>query len=108
MAAGYVVFVSAADSPVRLVGERAATTCPLAVIVQGDAEAGGTAMPLTLRGALIVCGRLDVTGECAVEGSLYAGSLQVAAPLTITTDPDWRARPLAGLATPVIVRLARD
>ena len=107
MAAGYVVVLPAADTPVHIVGERASDACPLALVVQGDAVAGDGVTPLSLRGALVVCGRLDVAGATAVDGSLYAGALATVAPLTVAVAPDWRAHPLAGLATPVIVKLAR-
>jgi hypothetical protein len=106
-AVGYVVVVPTADTPVRIVGRRAVDACPLVLVVLGDATAGEGAAPLSLRGALAVCGRLDVMGATTVDGSLFAGSLVVAAPLAVVTSPDWRAHPLAGLATPVIVALAR-
>lgn len=105
--AGYVVFLPAAAEPVRLIGQRAAGDCPLALMVQGDAQAGAVGRPLTFRGALVVCGHLDVEDATSVDGSLFAGSLEVAAPLTVTVQPDWRAHPLAGLAAPVITQLAR-
>ncbi len=69
-------------------------------------QAGGVGRSLSLRGAAVVCGRLDVAGPTAIEGSLYAGVLFARRPLTVTVSPDWRARPLAGLARPVIVRVA--
>ena len=107
MTAGYVVVLPAGDTPVRIVGERAPDACPLALFVRGDAVAADVGKPLSLRGALVVCGRLDVAGTTAVDGSLYAGALATVAPLTVAVAPDWRAHPLAGLATPVIVKLAR-
>ena len=107
MAAGFVIVVPAAVTPVAIVGERAPAACPLALIVCGDARAADAATRLSLRGALVVCGRLVVTGECGVKGPLYAGSLQVDAPLTVSTEPGWRHSPLAGLATPAILRLER-
>ena len=105
--AGYVVVLPAGDTPVRIVGERPSGACPLALVVEGDAVAGDGGTTLSLLGALVVCGRLDVAGTTAVDGSLFAGSLATFAPLSVTAAPDWRSHPLAGLATPVIVRLAR-
>ena len=107
MAAGFVVLVPAAATPVTVVGERHPDACPLALVVCGDARAAGAAAGLSLRGALVVCGRLVVAGESSVQGSLYAGSLLVQAPLTVSTAPGWRHSPLAGLATLVIARLER-
>jgi hypothetical protein len=105
VAAGYVVVVDA-TTPLTIVGVRPATACPLAVVVRGDAEAGAPGR-LSLRGALVVCGRLDVTGPVSLEGAVYAGAMTTLAGFTLTTDADWRTRMITGLASLVIVRLAR-
>jgi len=46
-----------------------------------------------------------VEGTTAIGGGLCAGTLRVAAPLTVTVAPSWRTRPIPGLASPVIIAL---
>ena len=95
-------------APVTIVGSRAPSACPLVLVAEGDVQAGDPVTPLAFRGALVVCGRLTVSGDTTVQGAVFAGSLAVQAPLALAVASDWRSHPLAGLTTPVIVGLARD
>ena len=75
----------------------------LLIVVQGDATLGRPGEMLTLSGGLVVTGNVEVRGEVAIEGTLHCGSLDVAAPLSITVSRFWRARPLPGAVLPTIV-----
>ena len=71
-------------------------------MVQGDAVVGQPGGSVSLRGALVVCGRLSVRGDFRLEGSLHAGSLETRSPVSITVEPDWRDRLLPGAVRPVV------
>jgi hypothetical protein len=75
----------------------------LLIIVQGDALLGRPGELLTLSGGLVATGHVEVRGEAAIEGTLHCGSLNVAAPLSITVSPLWRASPLPGAVLPTVV-----
>jgi hypothetical protein len=100
--AGYLVVLRPQDDgALRLVGERPAAWCPVAVVVLGDAVIGTA----TLRGAVVVCGNLRVEGPLDLGGHLFARRLATSDTMRVTVPPGWRSSPLAGLAEPVIVRL---
>lgn len=114
-AALLVVVAPQSEGAVRLVGERPAAWCPIAVVVVGDAVVGGAVVnnppaetaagAATLRGALVVCGNLRVEGPLDLEGHLFARRLATAGTMRVTVPAAWRSAPLPGLVRPVIVRL---
>ena len=104
---GYVVLVRPVEAAVvRIVGERPAGACPLTLVVDGDAQVGYPGRETRVEGALVVLGALDISGPLRLDGHLQARSLRVDAPAYLTTPPDWRQHPQAGLAVPTIVSLA--
>ena len=74
----------------------------LLIVVQGDAVVGQPGERVSLRGALVVCGRLSVRADFRLDGSLHAGSLEARSPVSITVEPDWRDRLLPGAVRPVV------
>jgi hypothetical protein len=104
---GYAVFVPASDTgALSVVGERAASACPLTLMVEGDVQVGWPGQETSMSGALVVLGTLHVSGALRLQGHLYAHTLFIDARADLVTPPDWRRRPLAGLAAPTIVSLA--
>jgi hypothetical protein len=104
---GYAVFVRAVESDaVRIVGERPVGACPLTLIIDGDAQVGYPGEEVSVAGALVVLGALDISGPLRLEGHLQARSLCVNAPAQLVVPSDWRQHPQAGLASPTIVSLA--
>jgi hypothetical protein len=75
----------------------------LLIVVQGDAVLGRPGDVLTISGGLVVTGQVEVRGEVVIDGTLHCRSLNVAAPLSITVSPFWRASPLPGAALPTVV-----
>jgi hypothetical protein len=75
----------------------------LLIFVQGDAVLGRPGEALTISGELVVTGQVEVRGEVVIDGTLHCSSLNVAAPLSITVSPFWRASPLPGAAMPTVV-----
>lgn len=106
---GYIVLVRPeGDTALLLVGRRPADACPITLIVEGDAALGRPGSPETLGlGALVVAGRLEVRGPAHYIGHLFAERLTVMAPTVFEAPSDWRAHPLPGLVTPVIVALSK-
>lgn len=84
-------------------GDAPAEAGALLVVIQGDAVVGQPGGSVSLRGALVVCGRLTVRGDFRLEGSLHAGSLATRSPVSITVGPDWRDRLLPGAVRPVVL-----
>jgi hypothetical protein len=105
---GYIVLVAPeGDTALLIVGDRPADACPITLVVAGDAVLGRPGSSDTVgRGALVVTGRLEIQGSAHHVGHLSAGGLTVMAPTVIEAPSDWRAHPLPGLATPVIVALS--
>jgi hypothetical protein len=100
---GYVVALTPAEgAELRLVGARPSGACPIVLLVQGPATLGEPGGASAFDGALLVLGRLSVCGPSVLSGHLFAGDLLVSAPLTVELASDWRTRPLAGLASPVL------
>ena len=83
-------------------GEAAVEAGGLLIVVQGDAVVGQPGESVSLRGALVVCGRLTVRGDFRLEGSLHVGSLETRSPVSVTVLPDWRDRLLPGAVRPVV------
>ena len=106
---GYIVLVRPeGDTALHIVGSRPAEACPITLIVDGDAVVGRPGLLETVGlGALVVTGRLEIQGPARHVGHIYAGRLTVLAPTVIEVPGDWRAHPLPGLATPVIVALSK-
>jgi hypothetical protein len=103
---GYVVALTPAEgAELRLVGARPSGACPIVLLVQGSATLGEPGAASVFEGALLVLGRLSVCGPSVLSGHLFAGDLLVSAPLTVELAGDWRMRPLAGLASPVLESL---
>jgi len=103
---GYVVVATPAqDAELRLVGTRPLGACPVVLVVQGAAALGEPGVPTTFNGALLVLGSLHVCGPSTLRGHLFARDLLVSAPLSLEIAGDWRTRPLAGLASPVLISL---
>jgi hypothetical protein len=88
-------------------GERPAAAGPLVLLVDGDVRLGTTRDPTSFTGALVVFGAVTVDGPTRIVGHCWALRLDVEAPLEVVTPLDWRARPLAGLAEPVLAALGR-
>ena len=104
MVAGRCVVLPALDE-VTIEGVAPEDAGPLLVIVPGDAVIGQPGAPVTLRGALVVCGHLRVRSEFHLDGPLHAESLEVDAPVSVGVPGDWRERPLPGAARPVVVEV---
>jgi len=106
---GYVVLVRPeGDAALLIVGSRPAEACPITLVVDGDAVVGRPGSSETVGlGALVVTGRLEVRGPAHYIGHLSAGRLTVMAPTVFEAPSDWRAHPLPGLVTPVIVALSK-
>jgi hypothetical protein len=104
---GILVLVRPGEgTSVTLVGERPASSCPLTLVVDGDAAVGSPGAPRTTSsGAVVVLGTLSVRAPWDHSGHVYAGNLSVASSMRVDVAPDWRARPLAGLTRPVVVAL---
>ena len=105
---GYIVLVRPeGDVALLIVGSRPAEACPITLVVDGDAVVGrpGSSETVAL-GALVVTGMLDIQGPARYVGHLSAGRITVMAPTVIEAPSDWRAHPLPGLASPVIVALS--
>ncbi len=103
---GYIVAIPVAvGTELRLVGARPPGACPMVLVVQGAAAMGEPGAPTALGGALLVLGSLRVCGPSVVAGHLFARDILVSAPLSVELAGDWRLRPLAGLASPVLVSL---
>jgi len=100
--AGFVFWLPAGDPPVRVAGVRPPGWCPVLVVSGADLILGDPSTDTSYAGAAVALGRVDVDGSTSLEGSLYAGSLMVAASFTLTVPPTWRVRPLVGLVDPVI------
>jgi hypothetical protein len=88
-------------------GEAPPAAGRLLVVVPGDAVLGDPDAPTRLSGALVVRGHLSVRGDVTLEGSLYAKSLTVVAPMRVVVAADWRERPLTGACRPVVVEQGR-
>ena len=85
-AGGRIYVLDASSGPLALTGARPTPpgACPLTVVVLGDCIVSGTAgAGVALSGALVVTGTLTVRAPLRVDGGLFAGSLVVAAPLTL-------------------------
>ena len=106
---GYIVLVRPeGDTALLIVGRRPADACPITLVVDGDAIVGQPGLWETVGlGALVVTGRLEIQGPARHTGHIYAGRLAVMATTVIEVPGDWRAHPLPGLATPVIVALSK-
>jgi hypothetical protein len=106
---GYIVVVRPeGDTALLIVGRRPADACPITLVVEGDAAVGQPGSRETLGlGALVVTGRLEVQGPAHYIGHLSVGRLTVMAPTVFEAPSDWRAHPLPGLVTPVIVALSK-
>ena len=103
---GYIVAIPVAvGTELRLVGARPPGACPIVLVVQGATAMGEPGAPTALGGALLVLGSLRVCGPSVVAGHLFARDILVSAPLSVELAGDWRLRPLAGLASPVLVSL---
>jgi hypothetical protein len=83
-------------------GAAPAEAGPLLIVVQGDAVVGQPGGSVSLRGALVVCGRLTIRGDFHLTGSLHAGSLVTRSPVSIVVETDWRERLLPGAVRPVV------
>ncbi len=106
-ASGLVAVVPDWGTPVTVVGERAATDCPLVLILEGDVVLGAEGAPVRLRGALISFGGAVIAGPFSLEGHLWTRTLTVDAPAEVTTPVDWRRHPLPGLVDTAILSLGR-
>lgn len=105
---GYIVVRRAgAGRPVVIVGRRGPGTCPLALVIDGDAVVGlPDSEEILAAGALIVTGRLLVQRPFRFTGHVYAGDLEIAATTKIETPVTWRSELLPGLAVPVVVAVS--
>ena len=75
----------------------------LLVVIPGDAVVGQPGERVTLRGGLVVCGRLRIRSEFTLAGSLFARALVVDAPTSVSVPGHWSQHPLPGAARPVVV-----
>jgi hypothetical protein len=107
---GIVVVVPAAGrgGPLHIVGSRLPPPqcCPLTLVVEGDADAGDATSEVAFSGALVATGELRVVAPIAVEGSIAAARLTVAAPCTVTAPPWWTTSPPPGYASCALKALA--
>ena len=106
-AGALVVVVDRPGSPVTVAGERATGSCPVVLLIRGEANLGAAGRPFALTGAVLSLGSLTVTGPSSVDGHLWASALAVDAPLVVATPADWRRHPLPGLVTTVVLALGR-
>jgi hypothetical protein len=104
LTAGRCLLVPRADE-VTIVGSPRADAGPLLVVVAGDAVIGRPGDTLTLSGALVVTGHLDVRGPVLIQGAVHAGHLSVDAPMSVVVPPSWRESPLSGAVQPTLVEL---
>lgn len=96
----------AGETALTITGERPASDCPLVLVVDGDAAIGWPGAPRTrTNGAILVTGTLRIRSPLDHSGHVFAGHLKVTAAARIDIPPDWRTRPLCGLAQPTIVAL---
>jgi len=114
-AAGFLVCVSSNGvvGGVTVVGRRDPAWAPVTVVVEGDARLGDPSpMPadvddgapaVSLRGALIATGHLEVAATSSITGHLACRRLLVAAPLAVTLDAGWREQPPVGSLEPLLV-----
>jgi hypothetical protein len=102
---GFVIWLSSGDAAVRVAGVRPSGWCPVLLVSDGDLVLGDPTIDTSFDGAVVTKGHVDVEGRTAIGGGLYANTLRVAAPLTVSVAPSWRTRPIPGLALPVIVAL---
>ena len=70
----------------------------LLVVVRGDAVLGQPGETVELSGGLVVCGRLEVRGDFALEGRCTRGASRSTRRLASRSRSDWRERPLPGAA----------
>ena len=107
---GYAVVVAppADGGPLRVVGERPVGSCPVTLVLTGDAQVGEPDRSVRMCGAIVACGALDIEGPVCLHGHLFARGLAVNAPLEVDVSQDWRNQPLAGVTQPVIVSLTRS
>jgi hypothetical protein len=118
-AEGYLVVVDArsVDGGLVVTGCRDAVAVPVTVVIIGDAVIGdvvsGNATlgdpsfpgreggpEVSLRGALVVTGTVEVAGPALLTGHLACRRLLVRAPLSVAVPPGWRQHPPLGSAEP--------
>ncbi len=103
---GYVVVLERAiGARVRVVGRRAASACPVTLVLASDAEFGAQGAPVKLSGAIVGLGAVTIAGDTQLNGHLYARGLSIDAPFSVDVPVSWRLRPAPGLALPVLVSL---
>jgi hypothetical protein len=102
---GFIFWIPPGDAPVRVTGVRPSGWCPVLLVSDADLILGDPALDTSFDGAVVASGRLDVEGRTSIGGSMYAGTLRVAGQLTVAVAPEWRSRPIPGLALPVIIAI---
>jgi len=102
---GLIVVIEQPDTitPVIIEGDRSRipSACPVTIVVLGDcklAQAASATGRSYLEGALVVTGRLTTVGPTVVRGSVFAGSLDCRASLTV--DASGLAGPMGQESTP--------
>lgn len=102
---GLIVVVDQREMAAAVVIEgdrcRIAGACPLTIIVLGDCEIANdpaAAGSSTLKGALVVTGRLTILGSTVVRGSVFAGALDCRASLVV--DASGLAGPMGQESAP--------
>jgi hypothetical protein len=107
------VSAAGSDGGVSVVGRRDPSWAPVTVVIEGDASLGDASAPppvpygdtddVSLRGALVVTGHLEVAEPSSITGALACRRLQVAAPLAVTLAAGWRDQPPIGSLEPFLV-----
>jgi hypothetical protein len=102
LAAGRCLLLPPADEVV-VEGSTPVDVGRLLVVARGDAILGRPGETVTLRGGIVVSGRLAVRGPVIVEGSVHARSISIDAPMSIVAPSTWRGFCLPGAALPTLM-----
>jgi len=102
---GFIFWLSSGDAAVRVAGVRPSGWCPVLLVSDGDLVLGDPTFDTSFEGAVVTQGHVEVEGPSVIGGGLHAGTMRVTAPLVVTVAPSWRARPIPGLALPVVIAL---
>jgi hypothetical protein len=90
---------------VRVTGDRPPGWCPVLLVSAADLTIGAPSDGVSFTGSIVTLGQLEVDGDIAVDGGLYAGTLHVVGPLAVGVRASWRTQSIPGVMLPVIVAL---
>jgi hypothetical protein len=102
---GLIVWLPPSDPPVRVTGDRPPGWCPVLLVSAADLTIGAPSDGVSFTGSIVTLGQLEVDGDIAVDGGLYAGTLHVVGPLAVGVRASWRTQSIPGVMLPVIVAL---